>query len=375
MQEKKIKVTYVLFQINKALGFEWVIDNLDKDKFELSFISIAAVENSPMEQFCKQRGIPFFKVGYKSKWSIPEAILKVYKILSAVKPNLVHCHIFEANIIGLTAAYFAGIKKRIYTRHHSNYHYLYAPSGRKYDLYCNIIATDIIAISKNVQSILTNKENVPKEKIHLVHHGFDLSFFHSIVESRIEAVSKKYNPSRKSPVIGVISRYTKWKGLKYSIEAFNELLKNYPDALLILANAKGEDTLKTKEYLRQLPDSSYVEIPFESDNAALFKLFDVFIHVPIDEYSEAFGQIYVEALATGIPSIFTLSGVASEFIVNRKNALVVDFKSTEQIYTSILTLLEDQPLRHQLIDNGKNDVNQLFCLTTMIKKLETIYSN
>lgn len=372
MQHEKIKITYILFQIEKALGFEWVADNINKDKFELSIISIGVLENSIFEQFCKIRGIEFHRIEYHTKKDIFAATLKTYSLLRKIKPKAVHCHIFEANLIGLTAALLAGIKMRIYTRHHSTYHHSTSPSGKKYDLVINKMATSIISISENVSNVL-RMEGVPEKKIHLIHHGFDLSFFNNISDDRLEKVKQKYNPEGKHPVIGVISRYTEWKGIKYTLSAFTQLLKKYPNALLVLANAKGNDT-EVRELINKLPKNNYIEIVFEEDNAALFKLFDIFIHVPIDPEIEAFGQIYIEALAVGVPSIFTLSGVAREFIVKNENAMVVDFKNEQQIYDTACRLLEDKELREKLIKNGKHDIEKDFSLPLFINKLEKIYS-
>jgi hypothetical protein len=68
MQEnRKIKITYVLFELNKALAFEWIADNIDKEKFEVSFISIHVAEHSYFELFCKQRNIEFHRVVYATK--------------------------------------------------------------------------------------------------------------------------------------------------------------------------------------------------------------------------------------------------------------------------------------------------------------------
>ena len=372
MQHEKIKITYILFQIEKALGFEWVADNINKDKFELSIISIGVSENSIFEQFCKIRGIEFHRIEYHTKKDIFAATLKTFFLLRKIKPKAVHCHIFEANLIGLTAALLAGIKMRIYTRHHSTYHHSTSPSGVKYDKYCNKIATHIIAISENVKTVLVNMEGVSPKKIHLIHHGFDLGFFNNISAERQEKVKRKYNPEGRHPVIGVISRYTEWKGIKYTILAFLRLLEKYPNALLILANAKGKDK-EIIELIKKLPEKNYIEIVFEEDNAAMYKLFDVFVHVPVDSEIEAFGQIYIEALAVGIPSVFTLSGVAREFIVNKENALVVDFRSAEQIFDAVCSILQDGDLREKIIQNGKRAIEKNFSLPIFIEKLEKIY--
>ncbi len=374
MPEKKIKITYILFELNKALAFEWIAEHIDHQKFELSFISIFVNENSFFEKFCLERKIEFHRVEYFSKRSIPSATFQTYRILKKINPDAVHCHIFEANIIGLTAAFFAGIKKRIFTRHHSSYHHATATNGIKYDKYCNKIATHIIAISNNVKDILVTIEEVPENKITLIHHGFDLPLFYTISPERLSVVEKKYNPTQKHPVIGLVSRYTKWKGLNYAIDAFKKILQKYPNALLVLANAKGQDLDAIKTQLSELPSDSFIEIVFEEDNGALFKLFDVFIHVPIDAESEAFGQTYIEALAVGVPSIFTLSGVACEFIIDKRNALVVDYQNSEQIFLAANNILTDKALNYNLFINGRKDIEKYFSLPLFIQKLEQIYS-
>jgi glycosyltransferase involved in cell wall biosynthesis len=284
-----------------------------------------------------------------------------------------HAHMFEAGLIGVTSAWAAGIRKRIYTRHYSTQHHEYAPQGVKYDKLINRFATQIIAISENVRDTLTEMEECPSKKIALIHHGFSLSVFEQIEAARIEYLQKKYDILGR-PVVGVISRYLHLKGIQYIIPAFKKLLDEFPDAILLLANARGEYKQHIHDMLRELPIKNYKEIDFESDIAALYKCFDIFLHVPINEKIEAFGQIYVEALAAGIPSVFTLSGVATEFIRDNKNALVVDYKNEEQIYQAMKTLLQDQALRGNLIVQGRKDLDKLFTIGRMIDKLEILYT-
>ena len=59
------------------------------------------------------------------------------------------------------------------------------------------------------------------------------------------------------------------------------------------------------------------------------------MHVPIDSMSEAFGQTYIEALASRVPSIFTLSGIACEFAKDRVNCLVVPYKDSDSIQLAL----------------------------------------
>ena len=330
-----------------------------------------------MENYLKQHHIPVFRVTYGGKKDILKAIFSIYKIIRNTKNTIVHTHLFDANIAGLMAAKLAGVKKRIYTRHHSTYHHQYFPNAVKYDRFCNYLATDIIAISENVRNVLHSKENVPSSKIHLIHHGFQLKSFATVPKEKVELLRRKYNISdnpKQSPVIGVISRYIELKGLQYIIPAFEKILVEYPNALLLLANTDGDYKKEIKEMLKNIPPNNYLKIKFEKDIFSLYKLFDIFIHVPINLEIEAFGQTYVEPLASGIPSIFTLSGVANEFIRDNYNALVVPYKNSEAIYHSILELTKNDELRNQLIQNGYSSTEAIFSLNLSISQLETLYA-
>ena len=295
------------------------------------------------------------------------------KELRRTKTQLVHTHLFDANIIGLSAAYLLRIKKRIHTRHHSDFHHIYHTKAIKYDKLINFMSTDIVAISEVVKNILLKKENVSPEKVHLINHGFELEQFITQPLSAINTLEQKYFPINSYPIIGVISRYTEWKGIQYIIPAFEKIRETFPEALLVLANANGDYKTEIQKLLKGIPKKNFVEIPFEGAIFSLYKTFDVFVHVPIAKEIEAFGQTYVEALASGIPSVFTLSGIANEFISDRHNALVVPFKNSAAIELAIQELLTNKELVQTLVQNGQDDVKKRFQSAKMILSLEELY--
>ncbi|MFM7016783.1 MAG: glycosyltransferase family 4 protein [Bacteroidota bacterium] len=375
MTEKgKIKVIYVISRIDYALAFDWVEKYLDKNKFDLHFVFLNPFTPKLHELFL-ERGVKSYYVKFNSKSDYPKVAFQILKLFLKIKPSVIHTHLIDACLTAMPVAFLLRIKKRIYTRHHSTYHFDYFPHAVKYDRLINFLSTKIIAISKNVSNVLLNLEKVPAEKVQIVYHGFELDKFVQVDEIIVEKLKLQYVPNNNKPVIGVISRFTEWKGVQFIIPAFKKILQEYPEAYIVLANAHGDMQDEINKQLLDLPSNSYTTIKFEKELYALYKLFDVFVHVPIDEKSEAFGQTYVEALAAGIPSVFTLSGIASEFIVDKKNAIVVDYKNAEMIYSGIKMILNDDHLKESLITNGREDVFKLFGIKEMIKSLEGVYES
>lgn len=370
---EKIKLLYILSDVNKSLAFEWIASKLNPDQFQIHFILINQ-EEPEMLQELRDLGVTCDFFPYSGKKSYPFLFFKIIAKLLKLKPDRVHTHLFLANVLGLSAAWIMGVKKRIYTRHHSSFHLEYMPKAVKWDRLCNFLATDIVAISENVKSILLGPEGVKPSKVHLIHHGFDLDAFAKPDQNKLAELRLKYQIQEGDyPIVGMIARQIEWKGIQYAIPAFKELLEKYPKAKIILANATGPyQSQITKQLTRELDSECYVEIKFESELFALYQLFDLFVHVPINAQIEAFGQVYVESLAAGIPSVFTASGVATEFIKHEKNALLVDYCSSEAIFQAMCRILEDKILRDKLVVEGKASISA-FALPLFIERLNELY--
>jgi glycosyltransferase involved in cell wall biosynthesis len=367
----KKKVIYIISDIEKSLSFEWTAKQLVL-KFDLLFILIGK-ERTALSSFLESMNIRVEVVSDERYPSYIKKWLRIYSILQLERPTAVHVHLWRAMLLGLTAAWMSGIKRRVLTRHHATIHYVEYPSGRKWDIVCNTLATDIVAISENVKDILIQRDKAQASKVSVIYHGFDLSYFGNIEPQRVNRMREKYNLYNR-PVVGVISRYLKLKGIQYIISAFKRLKEDFPDAHLVLANAQGDYAAEIRAQLRQLPEECYTEIQFEHDLAALYKVFDVFVHTPVDAHAEAFGQTYIEALAAEVPSVFTISGIAREFIVNEYNALVANYQDAEEIYVNMRRILNDEKVRSVIIENGMKSLEAKFDLPVMIDKLAYIYN-
>jgi glycosyltransferase involved in cell wall biosynthesis len=369
-----VKICYIVSDIDKALSLEWICKRLNRDRIRLSFIVLGKNADSELMAFLKKEQVPHIFIRYESKKDLPRIWWNVFKVLRRERPQGVHTHLFTATLVGLTTAWFLGIPKRIHTRHHGSIHHEYFPGTVMVDKLMNALSTDIITLSSALSTIVRDWEGADPNKIRLIPHGFDLAYFTHADLATVARLRQRYSIGEsKHPVIGVIARYTEWKGIQFIIPAFKRLLDQFPNAHLVLANASGDYAHEIKTLLQTLPQSSYTEIGFEGEVASLYRLFDVFVHAPVDPYCEAFGQTYVEALAACVPSVFTRSGIAADFIVDGENAIVVAFKDSTAIADGMMRILADADLRSQLAANGRESVQKLFDLSSMIERLETLY--
>ena len=372
---KRYRIIYILSKIDSAKQFELVAEGLRADGLEIEFILLNS-RKSPIEGFLKSKNFSVVRLHLTGKLSLLLSFVSLLGIFLIRRPRIVHTHLMEANLAGLAAAWLTCVPMRVYTRHHSIIHHQLYPEAVKWDRFCNWLSTHIVAPSETIANVLKIRERVDGKKIFLIHHGFDLDSFRDVADTRISTVREQYGIfEEKGPVIGCVARYTEWKGVQFIVKAFQEILQTYPHALLVLCNAQGDYRATIKELLAKLPSHSFLEIPFEEDMPALYKCFNIFVHAPTGPEDEAFGQIYVEAMAAGVPTVFTMSGVANEIARDRYNTMVVDYKDAEGIARSIDFLLSNLKDANGLTFNAANTIDDNFSMSRMRAKLISLYSN
>lgn len=369
----KKKVTYIISDINRAIAFEWVAAYLNKDKFELSFILLNK-GNSVLEDHLKAQNFNVIRIHHSGKLTWPSTVIKLYNHFKSNRPHIIHCHLKVAATLGLIAGKLAHVPVRIHTRHHSSLHHIYFSKGVFWDRLNNKLSTHIIAISGEVKKILIEWEKAPASKIHYIPHGFLLSEFENSNETIIHKIRTTYQIENKHPIIGVVSRFTHWKGVQYIIPAFKQILHKYPNAVLFLLNASGDYENEINALLAQLNTNNYRKIVFEPNISSAYKVMDLCVHAPIDEHSEAFGQVYIEALAAGVPLVATQSGIANNILVHQQNSWLVPHQDADAIKEGIIAILEKPDVKRQLIKNGLETVKS-FSLQNMINQLTHLYEN
>jgi glycosyltransferase involved in cell wall biosynthesis len=241
--------------------------------------------------------------------------------------------------IGMLSSRLLGIRQRVFIRHHSNFHQKYNMKfGMIVDRFSNNLSTSIVAVSSIVKDVLINDELVDPSKVVQISNGVDISSFrtrvaHSGITSRLKKETDLFH-------IGVISRLTDWKGVEYTATAFVRLVENYSNVQLHIVGAFADSYSNVKEILSKVDPTKYTLRSFESNIPQFLNSLNVFVHVPVGKSDEAFGIVYIEALAAGIPCIFTKSGILNDLEKPEQYTDIVAFKNSEDIYFHLESILK-----------------------------------
>jgi glycosyltransferase involved in cell wall biosynthesis len=291
-------------------------------------------------EICKslqQLGIDPSLITKRSKYGMAQMLACVTSHVFISKPTTILASGQYATILGMLPAFALRVPRRIFIRHHSNFHTKNKMRfGTLVDFIANNLSTQIVAVSEVVKEILINDEGVKSAKVVLIRNGIDIERFAEVSALTGRGGSKPGEVFR----IGIVSRLTGWKGVQYSVDAFIMLKARYPNSHLNIVGAPGDSLPLIKDKLAKLKASDYTLNSWHPDILDFLGKLDAFVHVPIGPQDEAFGLVYIEALSSKTPSIFTISGVLHELSTPEKYAQIVPYEDSFAIFNSMVKILE-----------------------------------
>jgi len=193
----------------------------------------------------------------------------------------------------------------------------------------------VIAVSQGVADDLIN-HGLPQNKCHIIHNPITHPGLSE--QARQPVTHPWYTKKRDAPLIVAAGRLEPQKDYPTLIQAFSLVKHKIPNArLLILGEGSQRASLQTQIKKQQLNDSiqlaGHVENPFAyMSNADLFVLSSAW---------EGFGNVLVEAMATGTPVVSTdCPSGPSEILDQGRYGRLTPVGDTEALAVAILETLE-----------------------------------
>jgi len=97
---------------------------------------------------------------------------------------------------------------------------------------------------------------------------------------------------------------------------------------------------------------------------------DIFIRPSL---AEGFGNVFIEAMATGIAVIGTPVGGIVDFIRNRETGLFCEPENPKDIAEKIKLLIDDKELRRKISENGKKMVEEVYSWDIIADSIKKLY--
>jgi glycosyltransferase involved in cell wall biosynthesis len=163
----------------------------------------------------------------------------------------------------------------------------------------------------------------------------------------------QFNWNNGEPVIISVGRLDRRKGHEQLLQAFQRVTLQIPNARLLICGASTERTDYGKYLLDIAQRLGIVDaICFaghRTDISALYAGANLFSLAARDE---AFGLVFLEAMASGLPVVAVRSGAVPETVIDHETALLSAPDDAEGLANNLLKLLLDPDLAHRLGEAG-----------------------
>lgn len=261
---------------------------------------------------------------------------KIASIIRRERVDVIVSWMWLSHLTGGLAALLAGIPAMWYQQE--------IPDNKSF-LKCmvNLMpACGVVTITKAIQE--AQSQILPKTPVYLVHPGVALDRFEPAVLPTPAMMRSKLGLPLHGPLIGIVGRLQRWKGMHVVVEAMPKVLQKYPDAHCVVVGGKHdlepdyEDLLKEKITALDLSDR-VITVGLQRNVPEWMQAMDVFVHA---SDNEPFGLVVIEAMALGKPVIAGNAGGPTEIITHGVNGLLTPYGDFDALAIAVLRYLDDQ---------------------------------
>jgi len=311
-----------------------ILKNLDKNKFEVSIITVLG--SGPMEKEFRELGCSIFFLGpkkhpssflFKAVWvlSVPLILIRLIVFLRKIKPDVIITSLYQSDILGYWASF--GLDTKLISIQHDVVRINSIIAWLKIRALRNV--NKIIAISNEVKGFLIGYFKVSASKIEVIYNGVDFEKF-----SSFQKLDKNWKP-----VFGIIARLDKIKGHIYILEALKKIKEEgikLPEFIFV---GDGPERKNLEEFAMK-NELSNVRFTGEVLNIGEYlEQIDVFLFPSL---SEGLGIAILEALVAKKLVIASSVGGIKELIKDRETGILAEPANADDLYKAIKWVLENK---------------------------------
>ena len=298
-----------------------------------------------------------------------QSVQALADLLAPFQPEIVHNHMYRAEVVGTKAALVLGEKgfKRpaiISTVHSSR---IRCAEDRKNLNQLTPLMDRLIVVSRAIEQKISEegRRGVP---VSLIYNGVDLERYNH--QQPCCTLHEDYSIPEDAQIVGVIARLEAEKGHRTLLEAWPLVLAAQPRAwLLIVGEGSERDSLEAEAASLGISDR-VVFTGRREDVPAVTAALDVSV---LPSYREAQGLSVLEAMALGRPVVASRVGGIPEMIEDGVSGLLVPPNDREALASAIVRLLADHPFADMIAKRGHDLVHDRFCVELMVNSIEAIY--
>lgn len=408
--KKLIRITTVPISLDKLLGRQLSFMNTHFD------VTAVSADEQELRRVASKYGVAHYHVEMTRAITPLKdlaAVWKFYRFLRKEKPEMVHSHTPKAGLVGMMAAYFAGVPVRMHTV--AGLPLLEATGTKRKIL--NLVekityafATKVYPNSFTMRDIIITEGFCAPEKLKVLangsSNGIDTDYFSpsAVAPETTAALRAAHGISENDFVFIFVGRLVGDKGINELVEAFGKVkvkakIKDKDEGLcsakqvasppaadcsdkmeggfgspghrpfenlrerrkikLLLVGPLEEDLdalhPETLKAIETHPD--IISVGYQDDVRPYFAISDALV---FPSYREGFPNVVLQAGAMELPSIVSDINGCNEIIAPLKNGLIVPVKDAAALQSAMKELISNSALYAALKQSARPHIESLY---------------
>jgi glycosyltransferase involved in cell wall biosynthesis len=340
-----------------------IVTGLDPARFRVQAACIGPL--GAVGEELARAGSPVVSLGLDIKripaWRI---ILAVRRLLRETQPDILHTHLYHANLYGRLAALGLGLKGVVASVHNT---YSRVKLHRRLANRWLAHHTDRVLVgSPQVREDVSRFDWVPQDKLLLMPYGIPMRNL-AVAQSHQEARSRL---GVTGFCLGAVGRLEEQKGHRFLLAALPRLRREIND-LTVLLVGEGRLRQSLEDQVRDLGVADMVHfLGTRRDLPLIYRALDLYVQPSL---WEGLSLAMLQAMGAGLPVVVSRVSGAVDLIADGVSGRLVPPGDAAALTAAILELYHQPETRRHLGDAARQTITEHYSLDAMLHRLGALY--
>lgn len=374
---KLVRITTVPLSLKYLLGGQLAYM---QQFYEVTAISAPGKELSELEA----GGMPVRAIPMTRKitpLSDLRALIWLWKFFRDYRPEIVHTHTPKAGLLGMLAAWLAGVPVRLHTV--AGLPLLERPVWQQgvlgmLERLTYALAHKVLPNSRGLQQLILERKWCNPSKMDVLargsSNGVDTEFFrpHPCVIAEAAWIQKSLKMKDQDFVYLFVGRVVRDKGIEELVQAFELLHEQYSHAKLIIVGPEEQELNPVSERILNAMHKhpAILRTGFKEDIRPYLHLAKVLV---LPTYREGFPNVLMQAGCFELPCIATDINGCNEVIQSGHNGLLVAPKSMSALLAAMRRVVEEEALYEKMKQQARGMIEKNFRQSVVWEAIRDCY--
>ncbi len=344
-------------------GLYDLVTRMDRQRFE---VEVFALRDGPMSARLAAAGIAATVLHLRGKWDF----MKLPRLIKPLRDghfDLLHTHLFHADLAGRPAAKAAGVPHLVHT--------VWTAEGRfrpwqfAYARLLKQSCDRVICVSQSVRDHHAGKSKLPDDAYIVIPWGVDVQKFRHDEASR-QHLRSAWQLADDEVLLAFVGRLEFYKGVETLLAALGQLASGGRGVRAVIAG-DGPRRHAVEEFIAHGPGGGLVRmLGMVADVPAVLSAADVYV---MPSLWEGWPLALGEAMSASLPAIGADVPGIRDLIVPQQTGLLVERQDAGALASAIGLLVADGPMRARLGAAGRRRIVDQFTIEQTVAAHERLY--